>query len=229
MCGIFSAVSRTAAQAPSEQVLELLKHRGPDHLGEHLTAYEAHESKISLRFVSTVLALRGDHVASQPLVDATSGSSLSWNGEAWKISGKPVEGNDGEAILKLLCEAASNSSSEDAVTKTLGVLRSISGPFAFVYFDKAHGLLYYGRDRLGRRSLLVDVERASGSFYISSVADSTLGNWREVEADGIYVLALDERSQAVLPKSSDDTAMECPFPCSRVSWTKDEESEHAVS
>jgi hypothetical protein len=50
-----------------------------------------------------------------------------------------------------------------------------------------------------------------------------------VEADGIYVLALDERSQALLPKSSDDPAMECPFPCSRVSWTRDEESKRAVS
>ncbi|KAJ4379792.1 hypothetical protein N0V86_004976 [Didymella sp. IMI 355093] len=52
--------------------------------------------------------------------------------------------------------------------------------------------LYYGRDCLGRRSLLRKIT-ADGSLLLSSVCDNASGEgWEEVEADGIYMLDLDD-------------------------------------
>lgn len=144
-------------------------------------------NSLYLTLTSTVLSLRGDHVARQPLVDADSGSVLCWNGEAWKLGSKPVEGNDGEAILSMLIAAGSNSpGSRDSV---LDALRSIEGPFAFIFLDKKAKRLYYGRDRLGRRSLLL---KRGEEFLLSSIAEAPAVGWAEVDADGCYTIQLSE-------------------------------------
>ncbi|TDZ20805.1 Asparagine synthetase domain-containing protein [Colletotrichum orbiculare MAFF 240422] len=187
MCGIHVTVARDDFEPLPLPTRTCLCNRGPDHLGEVRT--RAHPQNgdadpLFLSFTSTVLALRGDHVTKQPFRDAPSGSALCWNGEAWKIGGEPVQGNDGEAIFKLLMEACCRTTSQDAV---LDVLRSVEGPFAFVFFDAASSRLVFGRDRLGRRSLLFNQE---GGLRLSSIAESTSQAWKEVEADGIYVLDL---------------------------------------
>jgi asparagine synthetase B (glutamine-hydrolysing) len=113
---------------------------------------------------------------------------LCWNGEAWKIGGIPVEGNDAQAILDLLFEASASTAGD--VQAVLDVLLSIQGPFAFVYFDKPARKVYYGRDRLGRRSLLALHSQDGSSLALSSIADTADSRWEEVDADGVYVLDL---------------------------------------
>lgn len=193
MCGIHAVISSDPNYAISDDFKRRLCNRGPDHTAavrSHITSGNATADSIFLTFTSTVLALRGDHVAKQPLVDETSESVLCWNGEAWKIQGELVRGNDGEAVLNLLKEASRQSSSGDAV---LDVLRSIEGPFAFIYFDKPARRLYYGRDRLGRRSLLV---KQGIPFCLSSLAETPTDGWVEVEADGCYSLKVDPNGSA---------------------------------
>ncbi|KAK1625484.1 asparagine synthase [Colletotrichum phormii] len=185
MCGIHVLVIRDGFQSLPQDVKTCLCNRGPDHLGEaRCQTSGGSGSPVFLTLTSTVLALRGDHVTQQPFRDASSGSVLCWNGEAWKIAREPVQGNDGEAIFALLTAASSRDAPEDAV---LNVLRSIEGPFAFVYFDATSSRLFYGRDRLGRRSLLLNGE---GGIRLSSIAESILPSWAEVEADGIYLVDL---------------------------------------
>lgn len=166
-----------------------LCNRGPDHITTHETrlangvadgAPETH-----LAFTSSVLALRGDHIAQQPFVDPETGSVFCWNGEAWKIRHHDVSGNDGEAIAALLNEAVRRDLKERKPA-VLQVLRSIDGPFAFVFFDKSSGKVYYGRDRLGRRSMVI--REGGRCVVLSSITDAADPQWREVEADGIYVL-----------------------------------------
>lgn len=166
-----------------------LCNRGPDHI----TTYETRladgvadgSSATHLAFTSSVLALRGDHIAQQPFVDPETGSVFCWNGEAWKIRHHDVSGNDGEAIAALLNEAVRRDL-EEREAAILQVLRSIDGPFAFVFFDKPSGKVYYGRDRLGRRSLVI---REGGQCVVlSSITDAADPQWSEVEADGIYVI-----------------------------------------
>ncbi|KAG5985091.1 hypothetical protein E4U55_001595 [Claviceps digitariae] len=187
MCGIHAAIY-TAGTCPKSAVLERrLRNRGPDHQGT-VTTFLDHGHATTLAFTSTVLSLRGDHVAKQPLVDQVTGSVLCWNGEAWKLRGREVQGNDGEAILSLLTEASRTHAVGDDGTSVLRVLREIEGPFAFIYYDKVARRLFYGRDRLGRRSLLV---KAGDPFVLASIADDcAAGDWAEVEADGVYVLQL---------------------------------------
>ncbi|KAL2873756.1 hypothetical protein SGCOL_011071 [Colletotrichum sp. CLE4] len=185
MCGIHVVVTRDGFQSLPQDVKTCLCNRGPDHLGEaRCQTSGGSGSPVFLTLTSTVLALRGDHITHQPFRDASSGSVLCWNGEAWKIAGEPVHGNDGEAIFALLTAASKRDAPEDAI---LNVLRSIEGPFAFVYFDATSSHLFYGRDRLGRRSLLLNGE---GGIRLSSIAESTSSSWAEVEADGIYVVDL---------------------------------------
>lgn len=207
MCGIHAVISASAPGELSSSLRRRLCSRGPDHISTHearLSCSGPDEdgdgnadvpptTKVHLAFTSTVLALRGDHVARQPLVDPDSGSVFCWNGEAWKARHHDVDGNDGEAIAGLLSDAVRRSgSARDREEGLLRVLRSIDGPFAFVFFDKPSGRVYFGRDRLGRRSLLI---RADGAqLVISSVADSADESWKEVEADGVYVLDLSEET-----------------------------------
>ncbi|KAK1816652.1 hypothetical protein LTR12_008905 [Friedmanniomyces endolithicus] len=72
-------------------------------------------------------------------------------------------------------------------------LARILGPYAFVYHDLSNGILYFGRDFLSRRSLLIR-KTPDGALLISSVAGVVSGQdetaWSEVEADGLYYIDL---------------------------------------
>lgn len=189
MCGIYASLSKTGLTYPSPDLQQCLCNRGPDHLGQVGAQIDSKEEALSFHFMSTVLALRGGHVFGQPLIDPVTRSLLCWNGEAWKIGQELVKGNDGQIILNLLTSCTSEASGSASFKGVIEAIQSISGPFAFVYFDRVHSLLYFGRDRLGRRSLLSNVDSIAASVQLSSVADTARGTWKEVEADGIYVIA----------------------------------------
>ncbi|KAK3353352.1 asparagine synthase-domain-containing protein [Lasiosphaeria hispida] len=199
MCGIHVALS-AIPHAISPQLKQCLCNRGPDYFGQEERRVGGINSPQSwtLTFTSTVLALRGDHIAKQPLVESTSGSVLCWNGEAWRVGGHPVDGNDGEGILTLLKKASAfaPAARHDAI---LDVFRSVEGPFAFVYYDKPAERLIFGRDRLGRRSLLFTHDEASGTLALCSIAEASDPSWKEVEADGIYILNLAQLQQHAIP------------------------------
>lgn len=190
MCGIHAAISKTGFQAPSEGLKRLLCNRGPDHTGDHNARIDSqHGTSYWITLMSTVLALRGGHVTAQPFLDASSGSALCWNGEAWQIGRDPVTGNDGQAVFDLVVQASSsNTLAADSTIAVLNVLQSISGPFAFVFLDKKHGQMYFGRDRLGRRSLVSRNDVNLDTLELSSIPDDR-GSWVEVEADAIYQLS----------------------------------------
>lgn len=191
MCGIHVSLSSAPRDVP-EAIKTCLQNRGPDFLGQTVCGNDA-SSVCCLTFSSTVLALRGDHLARQPLVSPDGRSILCWNGEAWRLDRRQVEGNDGEAIHDLLTKASASdaSSRQDAV---LNVLRAIEGPFAFVYYDKSMQKLFFGRDRLGRRSLMLAQDGISGDLVISSIAEACDPRWKEVEANGIYVVEIGQGS-----------------------------------
>lgn len=199
MCGIHAIVTRDGIPPLPDSLRRCLANRGPDHLGQVETQVLGKQgSRVSLAFTSTVLALRGDRVTAQPFHDIATGSILCWNGEAWKLARQVVEGNDGEAVFGRLLAAAAGDPDADGEA-VLDVLRCIEGPFAFIFLDKPSSRLFYGRDRLGRRSLLV---RRDSGFVLSSVAETASPSWVEVEADGIYVLNLASEGDAQGPLMS---------------------------
>ncbi|KAM7215997.1 asparagine synthetase [Rhypophila decipiens] len=201
MCGIHAVLCANKAAADAHQISPDLKsrlcNRGPDYYGQVVrrcapcsTGHDDDDDCWTLRFTSTVLALRGDHITRQPLVDGGE-SVLCWNGEAWRIGGQLVEGNDGEDILARLAKASAcpSQSLEDSI---LDVFRSIEGPFAFVYYHAPSQKVFFARDRLGRRSLMVSDDEQAGTLVISSISEACDPSWKEVEPDGIYVLSLDD-------------------------------------
>jgi asparagine synthetase B (glutamine-hydrolysing) len=158
---------------------------------------------------ASVLSLRGGEVIQQPIpgqadAEGRPSSLLCWNGEAWSTSGKSVTGNDSIAVFNMLqravidagpsVEGRSNkpgSFSDDPSTRVITAIRSIAGPYAFIFYDGVGGRIYYGRDCLGRRSLLQSMT-PNGSLAISSIADtSSLIPWVEVDADVVNVIDLE--------------------------------------
>lgn len=193
MCGIHALISPAISPLSQPRDLDsvppelrrVLVARGPDHFGQACRK----SNGWTLRFTSTVLALRGDHITRQPL-ESDNGSVLCWNGEAWRVNGQRIqaEANDAEVVLKLLVNVGSSAPGDERLETLLNALRAIEGPFAFVYYDYPAETLIYGRDRLGRRSLVL--RQDGDELELCSVAGSLGNGWQEVEADGIYVARL---------------------------------------
>ncbi|MCJ1296462.1 hypothetical protein MMC34_008028 [Xylographa carneopallida] len=210
MCGIFFSCSIDGPIFPSENLLDSLKRRGPDNFNVvqrtcqsvNRIGFVTQDSPVQLLhlvFVSTVLSLRGNAIVEQPLVDDNSGSVLCWNGEAWSLDKDPITGNDAQAVFDALLKSTQTFSvgrekqPDEKACRGQAVLRTIgrlSGPFSFVFYDALSQQVFYGRDAIGRRSLLHS--RSSPHDYIvSSISDSSAsGAWTEVGAYGIQIINL---------------------------------------
>lgn len=220
MCGIFFSLSTLEHVLPKDKTVSWLRNRGPDNYAVHRETTTTTSKQYCLTFVSTVLALRGETITPQPLVDAESRSVLCWNGEAWKVFGEVVRGNDTEAIFRRFVEACKPDDTESKKKTTLdrltNVINNITGPFSFVFYDGFQQRVLFSRDCLGRRSLLSS--RDEGTLRISSVSDG--GVFDEVETDGLHVIDLStvsiqdgEYKMEVIPWSCDDnTLLRNPIP-----------------
>lgn len=208
MCGIYFSCSRDRSLLPAIALQSCLENRGPDcckvtkrTVQEPTLLGEVQKSTgqpvTNLTFLSTVLHLRGDIIVEQPLVEPTSGSILCWNGEAWKLDGNAILGNDAVAILDLLTKCTNLSPNDlsrhearkgSYKTRVIDAFSRVVGPYAFVYYHAYSRLIFYGRDTLGRRSLLVN-KLQNGSFVISSICDPDKPEeWVEVEPNSIHVM-----------------------------------------
>lgn len=191
MCGIFFSLSRHEYISPDKSTVDLLHNRGPDFIKITTATIEQNGeggSVLYATFLSTVLSLRGAEVVKQPVTDHPTVCILCWNGEAWSINGDPVTGSDTKVVYDGLIEAASTGGRPAVIE----LLSNIRGPYALIFWDQFNKSLYYGRDCLGRRSLLKKIT-TDGSLLLSSVCDNASGEgWEEVEADGIYMLDLED-------------------------------------
>lgn len=193
MCGIYLSLSQQKFFSPIEQLVKLLHSRGPDYIShERMLVNKNNGDHYYLSFTSAVLGLRGDQIIRQPFKDKVHSSIFCWNGEAWKIGSDLVVDNDGKIVFDSLMKACSAQSTSEAAIEVLKVLRSISGPFAFVFYDHIHKQLYFGRDRLGRRSLLYRENKECTLLELCSVSDPSNGPWIEVETHGIFQLSMTE-------------------------------------
>ncbi|CAI7665133.1 unnamed protein product [Penicillium pancosmium] len=196
MCGIFFSIS-TKYTPPTEETNTLLQKRGPDSCQKHavhkgIATKDGLSQPLShhLTFISTVLALRGDHIYNQPLVDPATESVLCWNGEAWRISGERVQGNDTQQVFKLFLNALS-CDRKKALGGLANAVASITGPFAFVFYDAINSRVFFSRDCLGRRSLLQGLDE-DGALKICSLCDgSSTTSFEEVGTSGVYMIDLE--------------------------------------
>ena len=209
MCGIFFHCSTSKRLGLSPDMLERLKKRGPDSVKSIDWSIkvagsgqqeQSDKDTLYLSITSTVLALRGASIEVQPLIDDNTGSMLCWNGEAWKIGNDALDCNDSRAIFSRLIriiaqyshEPSGLSSWESRGPSALAIkdiLKSIQGPFSFLFYDAVFKRLFYGRDLLGRRSLLV--QSANNDLFLSSIAgEYPPKTWLEVPANEFHEVDL---------------------------------------
>jgi asparagine synthetase B (glutamine-hydrolysing) len=119
-------------------------------------------------------------VTAQPLI-SPSGDILCWNGEIWQGLSVEDDENDG---LKLLEELTSG-------IQVWQVMGQIEGPWAMVFYDSSERKLWYGRDCLGRRSLMRKTLPETGELLFSSVGVD-MDAWDEVGVEGLWCLDLQE-------------------------------------
>ncbi|ETO15346.1 hypothetical protein RFI_22011 [Reticulomyxa filosa] len=129
----------------------------------------------TVTMAGAVLHLRGEKITPQPL--SNEDAILVWNGEIFDGTlAIGTEDNDTAVLFKELSRCindSSNSKDQHAAQKRFSeVWSGIEGPFALIYWDKRHQCLYFGRDRLGRRSLLYHYDHTHRTFYLSSAAHS---------------------------------------------------------
>lgn len=203
MCGIFVSVNRGNYIEPSSGLRHQLSLRGPH---DHNTIYRkirerpgAGQEDVKVVAYATVLGLRGDSVSTQPQQITGRRTFLCWNGELWAFDKSLVKENDGEFLIQMLVAAIEKDypediSKESSLHKVLNILARCEGPFAFVLFDARHNRLIFGRDELGRRSLLVaghgDMERSYQLASMRSFAD--VSDWKELNARGVFVHDISE-------------------------------------
>lgn len=167
----------------------LLAHRGPDAQNELVLACP-HQPSVVCHFYATLLWLRGVQPVIQPLTDESHTAPpkhvLLWNGDVF--GGSPLiqsHQNDTRVILDTLKTTDGNAVEDDRVPD---VFAQIQGPFAFVYWRVDAGKIWFGRDPLGRQSLLIGQDPRR--LVLSSVVDSNELAMNELPALGIYELDL---------------------------------------
>lgn len=100
----------------------------------------------TLYLKSSVLQLRGSSPVRPPL-HSPSGDVLLFNGEVFGGLDIAPGGNDAEALLASLSEADT--------AEIPALLSRLRGPWALVYWESSASTLWFGRDVMGRRSLLI--------------------------------------------------------------------------
>ncbi|KAI3818208.1 hypothetical protein L1987_12011 [Smallanthus sonchifolius] len=129
-----------------------------------------------LLFVGATLQLRGVYPITQPLVDK-SGNILVYNGEVFGGVELGNDSNDAEVLIESLSKCCNCLSHEHDGTCSSGkysvpeFLSKIKGPWALIYWQESSKTIWFGRDALGRRSLLIHWPNIKDSrLMLSSVS-----------------------------------------------------------
>lgn len=163
-------------------VLDNIRDRGPDCSGTVKHNFQAPSSSAdssssattawTLSLTSSVLSLRGDGITQQPLSSSDGRLLLAWNGQIfdWESNASnhatssrvrlDSGENDGTILLDRIQQILDEQKDRDTNPSSTGIalnaaLSEVEGPYAFVMLDRRASKLYFGRDPLGRRSLLL--------------------------------------------------------------------------
>lgn len=190
MCGIFLSLRRTVeSENPHvhKEIKAAIDKRGDaDCSSSYIDTIDTSGQFWTLEFYASVLSLRSCAKSLQPLVD-TEGNVLMFNGEIFEYEdeNETIELNGMKNDTEYLYQKLSQSSD---MKNILSVISSIRGPYSFIFYNKSEEKLYFGRDFIGRRSLILF--QSSKEVIISSVSceESHLNDLyqvNEINSDGI--------------------------------------------
>ncbi|KAJ1961005.1 hypothetical protein GGI12_003490 [Dipsacomyces acuminosporus] len=176
MCGIQVSIQRrgtgSGEQAEHRDIwtnlTEVNSRRGPDSHNELdlvVSGNSPNGQIVDIKLGAHVLHLRGPDTERQPIVGEGSSDVFCWNGEVFSGLDLRLE-NDGRKLF----ERIQALKAADPQGYILQAFSEIEGPYAFVYLDYQQRKLWFARDFLGRRSLLMK-QVSPDMLFISSVAD----------------------------------------------------------
>jgi asparagine synthetase B (glutamine-hydrolysing) len=203
MCGILILLQ--SINSPKIDLTELInsnQKRGPDTYGSQSIKLSYHE----LEMHATTLNLR-DTPAPQPIIDSTL-NILTFNGEIYDGIDVPAHENDTSSLSEIL----QTKITEHDILETLS---KIEGEWALCYYQKYLNCVYFGRDFLGKRSLIYHLpENDNDALIITSVTtkqfvkaslplidESTIDSveskndmyWKEVPTSGLFKINLENK------------------------------------
>lgn len=125
----------------------------------------------STSWFSSVLSLREPFTPQS--VEVHGRYILQFNGELYNPE---IHHNDTQFIASLLATEGSDIPQ---------IIRSLNGEFAYTIYDKLERRFFFGRDRIGRRSLSFRLNEATGELFVASVT-GTLEGFEDCIAGVIY-------------------------------------------
>ncbi len=162
MCGLVGVASRDGRGLPPEELAELmqlLRHRGPDDEGMYRDPFVA--------LGHTRLAIIDPAGGRQPMISSDGRFVLIYNGEIYNyrelrkiLAGKGylfTTQSDTEVLLYWLIEHGTEG------------LISLNGMFAFALWDRQEKLVFMARDRLGIKPLYYHQDAAGGLVFASEI------------------------------------------------------------
>ena len=189
MCGIFFQINFSNEKEITviqdfTALIKGIQRRGPHSLKKICIE----NASLNIYAASSVLHLRGDQVTPQPL--CAKEIMLFWNGEVFGGLHVPDEQNDGTVLMDHLNMIEFIDTSQ-YFQEVSDLFKKIEGPYAFVLFNTKHQVLIYGRDSLGRRSLLLHNDNTK--FCISSVSIKGMGEWKEIPSSQFCLFDVNAR------------------------------------
>ncbi|KAI0307607.1 asparagine synthase-domain-containing protein [Multifurca ochricompacta] len=159
---------------------------GPDAQHRHQITLESDNGiTIHLDFFASELRLRGDAPVVQPHVHE-GGDALCWNGEIFEGLDVRPEENDGTKL--------STTMSQELRSVSAIPHRPVVRRYAFVYYHHLSRRLFFARDPLGRRSLLVHWPNREFPYLLLvsvSIGPDNSHEFTELSTKHIYTFDLD--------------------------------------
>lgn len=187
-----------------EQLASTLSRRGPDLLS---SPYNIDISELSNNYmcsmICSVLHMRGSEAMPQPIIRYCGENLyvLGWNGECYDGPCDAMTNqSDTLVIFDLLRNAIRDSEgNEDNILDSIAsAIGRVKGEYAFIFHHRsgssAHRV-YFGRDYLGRRSLLVHHNFDSGNLVLTSCQPEKKG----LKVEGNIIDPEDRSFLEVLP------------------------------
>uniref|UniRef100_A0A023F173 Putative asparagine synthase n=1 Tax=Triatoma infestans TaxID=30076 RepID=A0A023F173_TRIIF len=173
MCGILLNIFRNSnGKIRSKKFSELICNRGPNYFNEIEDVIGNGWNSLIL---GSVLWTQGDKTGVQPISDGN-GNFLLWNGDVYHGLPNCGETSDSELVFAELVQH-----------DVLSIISTICGPYAFIYYDATKSTLWFGRDVVGRHSLLWNIN--SENLLLTSVCPRS-SDVEEVPNYGIFQIDL---------------------------------------
>ncbi|GAA5859461.1 hypothetical protein JCM1840_004626 [Sporobolomyces johnsonii] len=165
-----------------EKLVDAVKERGPDASNSLVQHVQPNQGfSYELRFHASILHMRGEGVTTQPFV-ADNGDVLLWNGEIFDGLDVAPSENDGRKLFDLI--------QSSGPANFFAAIRNIEGPYAFVFYQASTSRIYFARDPLGRRSLLLHPPTPISPFFVlvsnAPGKDFPLKEWEEVGCEAVH-------------------------------------------